>query len=760
MLLQASIGQHYLQDFTLRQEMTMGCEYASRILQAAEDFSVEESKHGKVALECLLLRRCLASSLWGRGDGVLNQLGGVGQKSAAKLSMNKIRTFEDIMSKSSNEIEQACGRKSPFGQEIRKAVSKLLSKTLSVSIHMEKCDGTSLNVLVCDITHKESQPEERKEIEEESKLVTYTLVVFTDRPGGLLMFRKNICCAKSHRIRCPEKFGRIYVRLVSNLVGLDEQLTFDGDDDIEKSRFKLTPKSTKRPKKEQEKAKMSKSPPLVCSLKNMVDGVDDMRLQNRPRIVTGSKSRHIHERDYTLVGNDGLTTPLDTRSINRYCKNKSQHYKTMTKPKTVSPSPQSVNSTRSVTTSSIPFYSRDVSRNRENQRLVESKNTNCTFSKESKSPPGTCTRTSLGVKRNSSKNNGQMASRDRHSRGPKRLRAQNSTWQRKRFEQQSFQQRAFGSQKENPFSSFKFDPNNVENQFEQESNNASQVSHLHSDDISASTPLENLEINLRHSQRRSRFLSAGSGRGLQTPAKRFQTMRRQRTVTSYPSISMKQLLHQKATEQETYSTAQRNWGVTDRYYQTIEPSRQMEQVVHPRNSLLNTGSAIPSHRQPESLPSFIGSPVRVHRMIPQNNLVFDDTRYRLQNRPYLRHLNYPETRVDYLEDNDFYPENECAYINPPVERIAFQNEMQPFPHKGIGLFRSMERNKEFCQSDHIPPQDFRARSEYQNRLMLEDNFGSSSKNINRHTNQAYSEEHSCHDTCGHESQNLFDEAFF
>jgi len=87
--------------------MSLCVEYANRILVATEDYSIDESKHGQGALESLLLRRCLATSLWGPGDGVLNQLRGVGQKTAAKLAMNNVRTFADILSKSSNEIEQA-----------------------------------------------------------------------------------------------------------------------------------------------------------------------------------------------------------------------------------------------------------------------------------------------------------------------------------------------------------------------------------------------------------------------------------------------------------------------------------------------------------------------------------------------------------------------------------------------------------------------------------------------------------------------------
>ena len=56
---------------------------------------------------------------------------------------------------------------------------------------------------------------------------SYTLLVHTDRPGGLLMNRKRICEAGEHRITCPDRFGRIE----ASLVGLDSRLELDGNDD-------------------------------------------------------------------------------------------------------------------------------------------------------------------------------------------------------------------------------------------------------------------------------------------------------------------------------------------------------------------------------------------------------------------------------------------------------------------------------------------------------------------------------------------------
>lgn len=190
-LLQCAIGQIRLDDYTLRQEMSRVIEYSSRILKAAEDYSVEESKHGKVALESLLLRRSLVCSLWGPNDGVLNQLSGVGQKTARKLSVNNIKTFADILSKSSNEIEQACGRVSPFGQQLRGAAMKILSRSLSLTAQIEGLDNyQTSNMLVCSLRSRNEIYSTQSD-ENGSRIVTYTLSVHTDRPHGCLMFRSE-----------------------------------------------------------------------------------------------------------------------------------------------------------------------------------------------------------------------------------------------------------------------------------------------------------------------------------------------------------------------------------------------------------------------------------------------------------------------------------------------------------------------------------------------------------------------------------------
>uniref|UniRef100_A0A6U6FWX7 SEC63 domain-containing protein n=2 Tax=Odontella aurita TaxID=265563 RepID=A0A6U6FWX7_9STRA len=288
-VLQCAIGQHHLNDNTLRQEMSFMVDFATRMLSAAEDYSVDGSRNGAVALESLLLRRNLVTSLWSESDGVLNQLRGVGHKTTAMLTMNKIRTFADVLSQPSHTIEQACCRSQPFGQELKAVVKKILQNTLSLSAHIENMDDDGKpNEVVCKLDERcLSSDVPLPEHERSAGIVSYTLCVHTDRPGGSLMFRRNVSTPGEHRIPCPSKLGRLYIRLVSNLIGLDEQLQLEGNDVVTKSSFDLSPvraKSAKeggKRKADKSKERTAAQPQSHKKLNNMVEGVADFRLRKK-----------------------------------------------------------------------------------------------------------------------------------------------------------------------------------------------------------------------------------------------------------------------------------------------------------------------------------------------------------------------------------------------------------------------------------------------------------------------------------------------
>lgn len=519
-LLQAAIGQYYFDDYTLRQEMSFIVENASRMLSAAEDFSVEESKHGKIALECMLMRRCLATSLWSAKDGVLNQIMGVGQKTAAKLAMHNIRTFEDLAAKSSCEIEQASGRASPFGQQLRTAASKILQRRMSLSAHIEGLDDADEDsVLVCQLVRDNENKPGTRETDREA-IVKYTLVVHTDRPGGALMCRSNIIEPGCHKIVCPSKFGRIYIHLVSNLVGLDGNMFLDGNDSVKKASLTFTPvkgpDSSKKKRKKVRKSSCKKEPLSSSIMQHMVDGIEDMRVPKRNK-PTASASKSIR-------------TPSSSKSssFSRQTQKKDTMPSDMEDRTVVTPSPSLLESSaRRRDNNPAPFAS-NISSQRQQR--------------ETRKP---APRENVSARHFNSK----------------RTKSNQKSWQREKKDQKAFQQRAFGSPKENPFSAFKFDPNESEKQLEQQAEITHQTD---SEDFytsifpSSSRSLFN-DTPVIHAKRRSRFLSSQYPRQKSPqppkykPAPFVGSARRQKSAMAHGRLRNQDLLRQKAEEQQAYS---------------------------------------------------------------------------------------------------------------------------------------------------------------------------------------------------------------
>ena len=79
----------------------------------------------------------------------------------------------------------------------------------------------------------------------------------------MLHYSEEITNECEMRVKCPATFGRAYIRLVSNLVGLDEQVTIDGNCKIQKSSFDLSPavaKSSKGKKKQSKTSSVKRFP--------------------------------------------------------------------------------------------------------------------------------------------------------------------------------------------------------------------------------------------------------------------------------------------------------------------------------------------------------------------------------------------------------------------------------------------------------------------------------------------------------------------
>ena len=82
------------------------------------------------------------------------------------------------------------------------AASTFLQRTLKLSACSKDDDGKLSHCVKLDRRATES-------IEETSeRIVSYSLVIFTDRAGGLLHYSENITKECDISVQCPDKFGR------------------------------------------------------------------------------------------------------------------------------------------------------------------------------------------------------------------------------------------------------------------------------------------------------------------------------------------------------------------------------------------------------------------------------------------------------------------------------------------------------------------------------------------------------------------------
>ena len=201
-LLQSSIGKHHFRDASLRREMSHVLDGAFRVLAAVEDYARVGSRNGQVAVQGWLMRRSLYSSLWGDKDGVLNQINGISQQMTTKLAKNGIKTFADAMNSSSDEIVEALNVTPSFASGVRTASAKILQRTLKLSACTKpnEAGGLDLHIKVERKVHGGESGGDR--------IVYYSLLVYTDRPGGLLHYCEDLATDAEMIVSCPPKFGR------------------------------------------------------------------------------------------------------------------------------------------------------------------------------------------------------------------------------------------------------------------------------------------------------------------------------------------------------------------------------------------------------------------------------------------------------------------------------------------------------------------------------------------------------------------------
>jgi len=502
-LLQCSIGQHFIEDYTLRQEMSAMVDYATRMLVATESYSVKHTKHGKLALACLLMRRSLATSLWGTGDGVLNQVKGIGQKTTAKLRMNKINSFADVLSNSSQFIEETSGRSQPFGQELRSAVTRILQNSVTLSAYVESSESSNASAnIVCKLERNANVKGvvgvAGSEQKSDESIVKYTLFVYTDRPGGILLFKKDVAGSSEHRLACPAKYGRLYIRLVASLIGLDEKVEICGNDKMMDPTVSRSPFNIKDLKASPNNGQSKSQQTLHSSFKKMVEGNRDVRLKKNFSSRGMSPKKGVASGISNITGQQA-TTPASIEQSN-YVK--------------ITPSPKVL----------VPPVK---------SRLSAGESTN--YSSESPE--------NFRPDPRASTENSRDKKRAKSDRGV-------ATWQHQNREQRVLQQGAFHSPKQNPFSSFQFDPNDCESMLDKRVNETKQDQ---ANSSSLSVIPASVQPQRLNTDNRSRFW---------TSRKSFRSARkagvRKGVSPALTRVRNHELLGMKANELQTYSEASQN----------------------------------------------------------------------------------------------------------------------------------------------------------------------------------------------------------
>ena len=227
------------------------------------------------------------------------------------------------------------------------------------------------------------------------------------------------------------------IRLLGNIVGIDEKVAVDGNDAIEKSSFKLSPAaarvSSSAPKTKKPAQKKKPSSPrkrLFNSHQSSVSEVSDLRLHKRGRV----NKETAKDENFIVVDSDSDIENPNSLNESEQDDNGSQ--------KLVTPSPHP---------SRRQSHQQRQSSNTPAPRYNSSRST----SQQGKFGASGRTKSSHFVNANNTAGK-NTASKSRA------VRNTTSSWFQQKKQQKTSQLTAFNSPKENPFATYSFDPNSIE----------------------------------------------------------------------------------------------------------------------------------------------------------------------------------------------------------------------------------------------------------------------------------------------------------
>mmetsp|Transcript_15784 Transcript_15784/g.15737 ORF Transcript_15784/g.15737 Transcript_15784/m.15737 type:complete len:418 (+) Transcript_15784:150-1403(+) len=197
-LLQSFISRHVFENKMLNDEHSVVANEGRYKLQAAQEYSIKSSKHGKVALECCKLRRSLDLRLWGESSGIFNQIDCIGSTSripASRCQLSGIRSFQDALNSSEEKLNKIlCNytlQQNP-GRKVKEAIAFLCRNRLRLFAELVYTRNSNIPVeLIC--TLKYNDPSVAMTRKEGEKKLTFSLIAYTDNHvDSQLIFEQNI----------------------------------------------------------------------------------------------------------------------------------------------------------------------------------------------------------------------------------------------------------------------------------------------------------------------------------------------------------------------------------------------------------------------------------------------------------------------------------------------------------------------------------------------------------------------------------------
>jgi len=159
-------------DSGLARQMNQVVDNALRVLAGlAAYFKTKNLSHLATAR---MLEKCLRQKMWENSRFIAAQIRGIGSSTAKKLAGGKLSSFDAIEQASTAKIEVICGRKFPFGSNLKRNARTLLSGVLV--LHASQTSVTDSDVTVTLVVR--GRFEEGNSHEGKRKYRTHDLMVW------------------------------------------------------------------------------------------------------------------------------------------------------------------------------------------------------------------------------------------------------------------------------------------------------------------------------------------------------------------------------------------------------------------------------------------------------------------------------------------------------------------------------------------------------------------------------------------------------